>query len=142
MKADGQDVSLVKIKNPWAKERYAGAWSDEDPKWTQELKGKVKFDENKKQRVFWIPIQTFIDNFGQFAVVLSEDSWQVSRRELNLKNEAKLSIKFNNPVNQDFAVTFEGLNSRMGPEGCFGDWPKQVPAQIAIVQGDSKVVAQ
>jgi len=56
VKADGQDVALVRIRNPWAKERYAGAWSDEDPKWTQELKGKVKFDENKKQRVFWMPI--------------------------------------------------------------------------------------
>ena len=75
VKSDDKEVTLVKIKNPWAKERYAGAWSDEDPKWTNDLKGKVKFDDAKKMRIFWMPIELFIENFGQFAVVLSEDSW-------------------------------------------------------------------
>lgn len=69
----------------------------------------------------------FTSSFGQLAVAHTEQSWMVSRKEVML-SKPKHSVKFNNPVDQDFVAHVEGLNIRMSPEGCSTDWPTQVGA--------------
>lgn len=36
--ADGDEHRLVKARNPWASERYSGAWSDDSDLWTEDLR--------------------------------------------------------------------------------------------------------
>lgn len=62
--------------------------------------------------------------------------------KLPANQEKKLFVKFQNPVQQDFAATFEGLNARMLPETCAPQWPHQVPAQVAIIGPDNKIIQQ
>ena len=38
VKDQGKEEALVRMRNPWAKERYAGPWADNDKRWTAEAK--------------------------------------------------------------------------------------------------------
>jgi hypothetical protein len=38
VQVNGEEVTLVRLRNPWAKERYAGPYAPLDPAWTPELK--------------------------------------------------------------------------------------------------------
>lgn len=53
-------VKLAKIRNPWSKEGYNGAWSDDDPKWTPELLKKVGH-EKANDGVFFMPFHNFLN---------------------------------------------------------------------------------
>lgn len=140
----GKEIKLVKIKNPWATETYTGPWSANDKAWTDEAKQQAGGVLNAQDGTFFMPIADFVKHFGSFAVAMTEDTWQVSRADVKIqaKAEKKLFVKFKNPVQQDFAATFEGLNARMLPDNCAPEWPHQVPAQVAIIAGESKIVAQ
>jgi len=41
----GQKLRLLKLRNPWGHQEWTGDWSDESPKWTAELRTKLKFTE-------------------------------------------------------------------------------------------------
>lgn len=112
---DGDEVVLVRLRNPWAKENYAGPYSSNDPVWTDEMKGQVEFDVRIAKSVFWMTIDDFAGAFAQIAVAHTEESWMSSRAQVPL-TKPKHSLKFNNPVEQDFHAHVEGLNIRMGPE--------------------------
>lgn len=38
LKTKDGPVRLIEIRNPWGTERYNGPWSDDDKKWTDELR--------------------------------------------------------------------------------------------------------
>ena len=38
MTSDGKSVKLVRLRNPWTKEKYTGPWGEADAKWTNETK--------------------------------------------------------------------------------------------------------
>jgi len=84
------------LRNPWAKERYAGTWAEKEPVWTDEIKAEVDFDKHVGEHTFWMPIEDFTNNFAQFAVALTEDSWIASRKAVKLE-KPKMSVTFNNP---------------------------------------------
>lgn len=118
--SQGKDVRLVKIKSPWATDKYTGPWHKDDPIWSEESKKQVLGALNVQDGTFFMPMSEFLKHFGQFAVAMVEDSWQVSRADIKLEKTAgkKMFVKFKNPVQQDFAATFEGLNARLLPENC------------------------
>lgn len=41
LSVDGGTERLVQIRNPWGIEKYHGAWSDKDERWSDELLAKV-----------------------------------------------------------------------------------------------------
>lgn len=56
-------VTLLRIRNPWAKVQWLGDWRDESKLWSTNIKKKVKFDE-KFEGDFFIDIDDFIELFG------------------------------------------------------------------------------
>lgn len=38
---DGKKVKLIQMRNPWGAEKYVGPWSDEDDRWTDDLKAQI-----------------------------------------------------------------------------------------------------
>lgn len=34
----GKEVQLIKVRNPWGNTEWKGAWSDQSPLWTDDLK--------------------------------------------------------------------------------------------------------
>jgi len=57
-KDNGQEVTLVKLRNPWGEEEYFGPWSDSSSLWTDYTKSQVDY-ENKNNGEFYIDIDTF-----------------------------------------------------------------------------------
>lgn len=43
------------MRNPWATEKYQGAWSDMDGRWTEALRKQVNFVD-KNDGVFYLPV--------------------------------------------------------------------------------------
>lgn len=41
---EGEEVKLLKLRNPWGQGEWTGDWSDNSEKWTEDLKEKVKFE--------------------------------------------------------------------------------------------------
>lgn len=63
----GRNWDLVKLRNPWGKGEWTGAWSDNSELWTEELKnycGIVEADDG----IFCIPVEEYITHFSQTSV--------------------------------------------------------------------------
>ena len=52
----------MKIRNPWGKKEWTGAWSDKAPQWTPELKEQLGW-ENKDDGVFFISYDDYFSFF-------------------------------------------------------------------------------
>jgi hypothetical protein len=35
---EGQDIQLIKMRNPWGENEWLGDWSDKSPKWSEATK--------------------------------------------------------------------------------------------------------
>ncbi len=58
----GQQIRLVRLRNPWGKGEFKGAWSDSDNNWSYvdpAEKQRLGFDLNKDDGIFFIPFDTF-----------------------------------------------------------------------------------
>lgn len=62
---DGKSVHLLKLRNPWARGEWQGAWGDDSGKrfWTEELKKKLFF-ENEDDGIFFMGFEDFLDHFA------------------------------------------------------------------------------
>lgn len=54
--------TLAKVRNPWAKESYKGAWRDSDPNWTASMKAAVNL-KVADDGIFWMPYENFVKFF-------------------------------------------------------------------------------
>ena len=76
-------IRLLKIRNPWGRFEWGGAWSDNSSKWTQEYIDYFQPDFNNQDGTFWIWIEDFFKNFESITVCKVSD-W----------NEVRLKGKF------------------------------------------------
>ena len=61
-KVKGQTVRLLQLRNPWGKQEWNGAWSDQSSVWTTALRkelGSVIADDG----FFFITLDDFVKNF-------------------------------------------------------------------------------
>lgn len=69
---------LVKLRNPWGSEEYAGPFNDKDPKWTDQWKREAGWvDAN--DGVFHIPLEDFKKAFTTYAILMYNDNYKISR---------------------------------------------------------------
>lgn len=98
---------LVRIRNPWGVEKYTGPWNDKTDKWTEDAKKQLKHT-TKNDGQFFVPLKIYHENFYNIQACHYQDWKRASKMEsYNRKNQPdirKVSHKFNNPVNQEFAV--------------------------------------
>lgn len=67
IEANGKKWELLKMRNPWAREQYEGAWSDLDGRWTAALKAQVNF-QDANEGVFFLPVETFRHAFPYYYI--------------------------------------------------------------------------
>ena len=60
--AQGNDLRLVKVRNPWGWEVYHGPYSDSSDLWTDELRQETGYAW-ANDGVFWIDIKTYKEEF-------------------------------------------------------------------------------
>lgn len=73
---------MVKLRNPWGKGQWTGAWNLKDPRWTPELKQKLNF-AGLGNGVFFLPYSAMIQYFTCFQVCYFEDNYQYSAIKLD-----------------------------------------------------------
>lgn len=68
---------LVKLRNPWGKEMYKGAWRDDDPKWTDDFKKQAKLVK-ADDGIFHMPAEDFRKAFTVYDICMYDDGWKTS----------------------------------------------------------------
>ena len=71
---------LLKVRNPWGKDCWKGAWSDGSEQWTGEWLQELdhKFGDDGQ---FWISYEDLLDKFNRFERTrLFDDSWTITQQ--------------------------------------------------------------
>jgi hypothetical protein len=74
---------LVKVRNPWGKCEWEGDWGDHSPKWTDELKKLLGY-EDKDDGIFWISYEDLLRNYHLlYRTRIFDASWTVAQSWTN-----------------------------------------------------------
>lgn len=115
---NGNEIEqLVKLRNPWAKEKYTGPWNDNDSNWTEEFFNQVNHTNND-DGVFFMPMINYKEGFDGSYFAMYED-WKVDTIDTAWDRSTKnLVWNITNPVQQDVVVGMEMYTNRLFPHGC------------------------
>merc|ERR1712226_1300520 len=77
---DGENVRLIKIRNPWGDEQYTGRWSDSSDLWTPEIRAIVDAElgdalEPSSEGIFFMDIAAYISNFQLSVINQDTSNW-------------------------------------------------------------------
>jgi len=77
---------LVELRNPWGKGEWTGAYSDNSPEWTQELKQKLSIHEDD-DGTFYMTFEDFIERYDEAAVCKVHDDYQYTSLRIDSQEE-------------------------------------------------------
>ena len=70
---------LLKMRNPWGKEKYKGDWSDESTKWetwsTKKVNDAMGDRKVNNEGIFFIDMKSYMDNFSMTSVNQNTHHW-------------------------------------------------------------------
>ena len=69
---EGDEVRLLKVRNPWGHGEWEGDWSDNSDKWTPELKIQLDLKE-ADDGIFHISVEDFVGNFHNTTIAKCVD---------------------------------------------------------------------
>lgn len=96
----------MKLRNPWAEERYTGPWSDDSSLWTEEFKAEVDFVK-ENDGFFFCDIDTYFKYFTHTWVNYTTDD--MSRADFLKLNDTSLKKTSHADFDQDYVGTWEGF---------------------------------
>ena len=68
---------MLKLRNPWGKGEFKGAWSDYDQNWNYvdpQEKQRIGFHPDKDDGIFFIPFDNFWDEFRAITIAEIDDN--------------------------------------------------------------------
>lgn len=77
---EGNQLRLVKLRNPWGHFSWKGDWSDDSPSWTRELKAML-MPHGADEGVFWMCFKDVIKYFDSIDVCKIRAGWNEIRLE-------------------------------------------------------------
>ena len=83
--ADGQNVNIVKLRNPWGSFEWSGDWSDKSDKWTDEAKQQVNL-EDVDDGTFWMAFDDFRKYFSRIQICQYVDDFKFTNQKLRITN--------------------------------------------------------
>ena len=69
----GQQLRLLKIRNPWGFKEWTGDWSDKSTLWTEDLRVKLSW-VNADDGVFFISFEDYVKFF--YITTICKDIWE------------------------------------------------------------------
>ncbi|XP_067650492.1 calpain-A-like isoform X2 [Haliotis asinina] len=66
-KRDGEDVCLIRIRNPHGTNEWKGDWSDKSPEWDTLVRGR-DLRRIRDEGEFWMSLSDFMDKFTQTTI--------------------------------------------------------------------------
>lgn len=107
---------LIKLRNPWGKEKYNGPFRDDDPKWNthgwRQQAGLVKANDG----IFHIPLKDFKKAFTFYSVLMYQNWHTTSKKIQGTGKKFKTSIT--SSCAQRVVLTADYQNARQVPAGC------------------------
>jgi calpain-15 len=80
---EGGGHKLLKLRNPWGRFEWTGAWSDASELWTEEMKSIFKPSFDKFDGIFWMSFDDFLRYFDSINVchqfAPSQAAWRETR---------------------------------------------------------------
>lgn len=70
----GATVKLIQLRNPWGKGEWTGEWSDESPRWTEDLKRQLNL-EDKDDGIFHMSFEDFVKYFSDIQICKCHDDF-------------------------------------------------------------------
>ncbi|CAI2385633.1 unnamed protein product [Moneuplotes crassus] len=103
---------ILKISNPWATQTYKGTWSDQDSKWTEELKEMVDFSK-KNDGEFYTSYSNFIQCFESVTICKCNPFLRVISRKMSHKQNSYILINLTLPTNTDLSINIHQYMKRL-----------------------------
>jgi len=83
--AKGNLVRLLKIRNPHARSKWEGAWSDSSHLWTPQLRQELGCPEGGNPQVFFMPFEDFLREFAHCTICrIRSSEWHEAREPVRL----------------------------------------------------------
>jgi len=82
----GQMERLVELRNPWGKTEWKGAWSDESPEWTEELKKQLNVKDDD-DGVFYMPFKDFLKYYSDVQICKIHDDYHYTSIKVNTNHK-------------------------------------------------------
>lgn len=115
--ANGQQVRLLKLRNPWGKGEWFGDWSDRSPLWTPELSHQLRGDNlNPDDGIFFMAFSDYRRYFHDFCVAYYHDNYQSSSKKFNSGPGAPTMVSFNINRPGQYYFSVHQINIRMFPK--------------------------
>lgn len=84
---------LVKLRNPWGKGEWKGAWSDESDEWTYDLKQQLNF-ESLDDGVFYMTWNDFLKYYSDLQICYYHDEYKYSAIKLTCEKNESIVVNF------------------------------------------------
>ena len=79
--AEGNPLQLVKLRNPWGKFEWKGAWGDESELWTDELKQKAGLT-TEDDGCFWMSFADFKEYFSRYQICQYQNNFEFNSEKI------------------------------------------------------------
>lgn len=75
--SEGEEVKLIKLRNPWGDFEWNGDWGDSSELWTPELKKELSWSE-ANDGTFWMCFDDFCHYFSRVQFCRANDTYKYS----------------------------------------------------------------
>ncbi|CAF0861561.1 unnamed protein product [Brachionus calyciflorus] len=76
---NGKVVNLIKLRNPWGKKEWKGAWSNKWPHWPEHIRAEIAGVYQKNDGCFWISFEDLLKYFYDISICKVRTDWFESR---------------------------------------------------------------
>lgn len=103
---------IVKLRNPWAKGEWRGAWSDKDrAKWSTKMRQLLNHTD-KDDGVFFMPFKNFLKYFHDYQICFYEDDYKYSAQRYQTSSRQPTVIEFEISQEGDYYFSINQVNKR------------------------------
>lgn len=117
--SNGNEIRLIKIRNPWGTNEWLGDWSDGSRKWSEEFKQIVGLEE-KEDGVFWMSYEDFIKFYTSTHICHIHDDYEFVSKKFPVESDEPFNIvTVNVPKNSSgyFEVNMKNTRIYMNLKG-------------------------
>ena len=104
-------VRLVRLRNPWGKTEWKGAWGDTSPEWTSQLKAQLGW-ENRDDGVFFMAYEDFLKFFDDIQVCYVRDLYKYNYQRITSNSRHAVYLKMTVQTEGKYYITVNQQSKR------------------------------